>query len=195
MHCGVVASSTALERTTRWVLALLPLLLVVVLVRLALPESFSKEVLRDAVAAYGAWGPVAFVGLYVIAVLGQLPGSIVVAGGVLLYGPWWGGAWCYVGALASDIVAFGLVRYAPGARTLVASGAQRFREHRAMKILAARPLAGVIGLRLLVPTAAMASAALALSPVSARTYVLGSAIGIVPQLVLTVAAFGWALSA
>ncbi len=157
-------------------------------------------ILRAWVTPIGAAGPVAIIGLYAVGSLVQVPGSVFVGLSVLLYGPFAGGLLAFAGASAANGLAFGIVRQlrprggeAPA--PLPASIARRLSgltETAMWAQLASRPALAVTAVRCVFPTTAVVSFALAFTSVGWRPYLIGSLLGVLPQLSLTVFAFAWA---
>src|SRR5262245_65303156 len=74
---------TAAPATIRWVAAI-ALVAVAIAVTFLLPVRPLVEAMSEAVRSAGAWGPVAFVALYVVATLLLVPGSaLTIAAGAL----------------------------------------------------------------------------------------------------------------
>ncbi len=74
--------------------------------------TFSEAWVRGLVGDLGVFGPLALIGLMVLAIVASpIPsGPIAVAGGAL-YGTLWGGAITVAGALLGALIAFGSARY------------------------------------------------------------------------------------
>lgn len=166
----------------------------VLLIRLSgFLDQLSAEALREGVTNLGPLGPIAFVAAYVLAVLGQVPGSVLVAGGVLAYGPVGGLLLSYVGGTSANLASFMLARRARGrsARLCWANSprVEQLMRWPAIRTIRRRPVMGVLAVRLLLPTAAVASFALALTDVRWSHYLVGSMMGLVPQLLLTAGLF------
>jgi len=137
--------------------------------------------LRDRVAAAGAWGVVAFVGVYAALTLTPFPASALTIASGLLFGLAVGAAVVVFAATLGAWVAFLL------ARGLGRDGVSRIRWARIATIdamLERRGLISVLLVRLvpLFPFMAVNYAA-GLSAVRQRDYVLGTAVGIVPATV------------
>ncbi len=64
-----------------------------------------------AVANLGVWAPVAYIGLYVIATVLFLPGSVLGLAGVAVFGPVWGTVYTLLGATIGATLAFLAARY------------------------------------------------------------------------------------
>jgi uncharacterized membrane protein YdjX (TVP38/TMEM64 family) len=63
------------------------------------------------VADHGAWGPVAFIGIYIVAVVAALPASILTAGAGGIFGWWAGLIYVSVAATMGACLAFLISRY------------------------------------------------------------------------------------
>ena len=72
----------------------------------------SEAWVRSTVAGLGMAGPLALIGLMVLAIVASpIPsGPIAVAAGAI-YGTWWGGTFVVIGALLGAFAAFGAARY------------------------------------------------------------------------------------
>jgi uncharacterized membrane protein YdjX (TVP38/TMEM64 family) len=143
--------------------------------------------IRDLVSALGALSAPMFVLAYGVAILAHVPGSVFVGAGVLAYGFELGLCWSFLGALWGNLLTFGLVRatgYRPRLRRRVPW------VERISSEIARRPTTTVAVVRLVFPTTAPVNYALALTSVPLSAYLVGSAIGVVPQLVATAAVFG-----
>lgn len=152
----------------------------------------SPQALREGFAAHRAWGFAAFVALFALGNLIQLPGWIFLASAVLALGPWWGGAATLSAALVGCAVTFITVRaFGGGAlRELPGPLARRL-----FARLDAHPVRSVATLRLLFQTVPAMNYALALSGLRFRDYMLGTLIGL-PAPLFVHAAFldtlaGW----
>ena len=173
------------------------LLLIVLAARgLGAAAGLDAQFVREYVKAFGFWSPVVFVMIYIGGIVAQLPGSIFVGGAVLLYGPTVGFVLSYAAAFLANVLIFSSARITSGEAfvpTLQNERIQHFGVAKAWSMLSQRPFAGVVLIRLVLPTAAAVSVALAMTPVGFRSYAIGSMVGVVPQLLLTVGVFGWAL--
>jgi uncharacterized membrane protein YdjX (TVP38/TMEM64 family) len=176
----------------RLLAALLPIALLVVGLRTTgVVDAIDVEAIREAVQGADAWGIPLFVALYGVGIVAHVPGSVFVGGGVLAFGPAWGLVWCYLGALVGNLLSFGIVRFA-GVRppTRVAWPVLRSLLAR----LDERPLGAVIAIRTIFPTTAPVNYALAIAGVGLAPYVVGSLIGVLPQLLFTLGLFAFALA-
>ena len=67
--------------------------------------------LEDWVKDAGVWGPLIFIGLYILATVLFLPGSALTLVGGALFGPLWGTAYSLTGAVIGATLAFLIARY------------------------------------------------------------------------------------
>jgi uncharacterized membrane protein YdjX (TVP38/TMEM64 family) len=72
---------------------------------------FDVGSIEQGIADLGAWGPIAYMGLYVAATVLFLPGSILGLAGGALFGPAWGAIYTLVGATIGAMFAFLAARY------------------------------------------------------------------------------------
>lgn len=192
-----MVSDAARGATFRVVLGLIALLGGLWLLRASgFLEALDADGVRAQVARAGPWSPLVYIGVYVAGLFAGVPGSVLVGGGVLAFGGLEAGLLAYAAAFLANGLAFFLARSATG-RSLASvqaapSGLGRI--ERWVRAAERRPFQGVLIVRLLLPTAVVASFALALTPVRAGVYLGASALGVLPQLGATVALFTWALS-
>lgn len=72
----------------------------------------SQDALRSFVGGFGAFGAVVFVLFQAVQVVVPiLPGGLGCLAGVVLFGPWYGFAYNYIGICIGSLVAFGVARY------------------------------------------------------------------------------------
>lgn len=134
-------------------------------------------------AAHGVWAlPVAVSAFAVLAFIG-VPQFVLIAAAVVAFGPWTGLLYSWIGTLFSSTIGFWLGR-AFGARMLrdVASeGVARF-----MKLIGRNGFMASLIVRL-VPAAPfiVVNMAAGVAPMKFRDFLFGTAIGIVPKIVLT----------
>jgi uncharacterized membrane protein YdjX (TVP38/TMEM64 family) len=143
-----------------------------------LDDALSRDALREAVGRAGVWGAPLYVGAFALGLLLHVPaaGIAFVAVAVAAYDRVGGGILAYAGAVTGVLVSFAVVR-AVGGRPL--AGLEHRLARKVMARLEARPLLTVIVLRTLFFAGAPVNYALALSPLRARDYVVGSALGMV----------------
>ena len=134
-------------------------------------------------AASGPWAlPVAVAAFAVLAVAG-VPQFVLIAAAVVAFGPWTGRGYSGIGTLVSSLVGFYLGRVA-GARTLErfsGDGVKRF-----MSLVGRNGFLASLVVRL-VPSAPfiVVNMAAGVTPMRVLDFTAGTAIGIVPKIVLT----------
>ena len=70
------------------------------------------SLLRQTIKNFGFWGPLAFIGVQMIQVIVPIiPGGITLAVGPLLFGPWFGFLYNYIGIVVGSIILFCIGRY------------------------------------------------------------------------------------
>lgn len=169
-----------------WVRVVVLALLVVAGVAIAvLVELPAPEQLRADLAAAGPAALLLFVALYAVATLAPLPKNALAALAGLVFGLAMGVAIVLVAALLGAVAAFGL------GRALGRDAVERLTGARVARVdalLRRRGLLAVVAVRLVpvLPFTAINYAA-GLTAVSARDYILGTALGIVPGTVAYVA--------
>lgn len=77
-------------------------------------ERFAPEEIEALVAGLGVWGPIAFVGVYLVAPALFLPGSVLTLAGGALFGPVGGALLSLAGATGGATLAFLVARYLAG---------------------------------------------------------------------------------
>jgi uncharacterized membrane protein YdjX (TVP38/TMEM64 family) len=104
----------ALPRTLRWLLVLVAIAVVAGAAYWLWPHlSFfaDQKALREWVASFGAWGPLAIIALDLTQViLAPIPGQAIDAASGYLFGPWLGTLYSVLGAVGSSLITFGLAR-------------------------------------------------------------------------------------
>jgi uncharacterized membrane protein YdjX (TVP38/TMEM64 family) len=78
---------------------------------LQLQEYLEKEHLRQLVGAYGMWGPVIYLGLWLLATGMYMPVTPLVLAGGVLFGSVWGEIYVLIGATAGATLTFLIARY------------------------------------------------------------------------------------
>jgi uncharacterized membrane protein YdjX (TVP38/TMEM64 family) len=163
------------------------LLLIAVIAALALawasglPAQVTPERVATLVDAAGVLGPVAFVGLFAAAEIAHVPGALFVIAASALWPPAIAIPTSYAGALVASLAVFSL------ARRVVPAGLrerlpERLLRHEAR--LESQGLQTVIALRLVLFLSPTVHWLLGASRVSYRDYLLGSAIGLAPGVIL-----------
>jgi len=140
---------------------------------------FSADGLRSLTHAAGVWGPILFVLVFCVGELVHVPGVVFVAAAVLAYGRAGGGALAFAGAVVAVSVSFVIVR-GIGGKPLAAIRWPLAR--RILSGLEERPVRTILVLRLLLWMAPQLNYALALSNVRFRSYVVGTALGLIAPI-------------
>lgn len=71
----------------------------------------SVEALQEWMDSYGIWAPLIFIILQAVqVVIPIIPGGVTLLGGVILFGPWWGFVYNYIGIIAGSFAVFGISR-------------------------------------------------------------------------------------
>ncbi len=148
------------------------------------PQMFLKDTLQW-IAGLGAIGPLAFIGIYIMATIAFLPGSILTLGAGVVFGVGLGTVYVFIGAMIGATAAFLVGRYL--ARSWVTqkiAGNSKFR--------AIDQAVGQDGLRIVLLTRLspvfpfnFLNYAFGLTGVSVKGYVLGS-LGILPGTIMYV---------
>lgn len=174
--------SFSLIRYRRVVMMVMVLALVLITVELSgLREQLSVATLRAQLEANPVTGFLAFVVIFVIGNLIQLPGWIFLAAAILALGTVMGGLATYVAACISCLVTYVLVRGLGG------SALRDIQRPFVRKILArldSHPVRSVALLRMLFQTMPALNYTLALSGVKLRHYMLGTLVGMPLPLLL-----------
>jgi uncharacterized membrane protein YdjX (TVP38/TMEM64 family) len=144
-----------------------------------------KEI-QERMARAGIWGPIGYLVAFTAGELIHVPGTVFVAAAVVAYGRTFGTALAYLGAVVSLSTSFAVVR-AVGGQPL-AMIRWRF-VRRLLGHLDDRPIRTIIVVRLIFWLTPQVNYALALSRVPFRSYLIGSAVG----LLLPVTILGLAL--
>ncbi len=91
--------------------ALVALLALGIGLGLAFRRHLTPEMLESFILGLGVWGPVIYMGIYIIATVFFLPGALVTLAGGALFGPIWGVAYVLVGSVTGATLAFLVARY------------------------------------------------------------------------------------
>src|SRR6476646_6843483 len=116
-------------------------ILIVVIVALTIAiQSFNPKtwlpIVLERVESLGVWAPLAFIGIYVIATLCLIPGSLLTLGAGVLFGLIWGSIYTFMGATLGAIAAFWVSRYV--ARKWVANQIEADKKFQAVNQAVAR---------------------------------------------------------
>ena len=140
--------------------------------------------LRSTMDAAGPIGVFGFWAAFAVATLLAVPALVFILAALAAYGPVVGLPVAFVGSLLAATVTFLGIRCtgsdAPAEQEPPASG----RLARAMSLLSSHPVAVVAGLRSLLLLSAPLNLALALSSIRYRDYIVGTAVGLVPPLLV-----------
>ncbi len=74
-------------------------------------EYFTADYLELFLASAGIWAPLMFVFIYAGGVCIFLPGTLLTAMGAAVFGPYWGFAYVWLGAMLGSSMAFFIGRY------------------------------------------------------------------------------------
>jgi uncharacterized membrane protein YdjX (TVP38/TMEM64 family) len=170
------------------VLALLILTAFIVARATGLTRHLTAVEIHALVDRSGPWGVLLFVGVFSLGNLMHVPGLAFVWAAVLAWGHARGGAYAYLGSLCAVMVSFLIVR-AIGGRPF-----DQIRNRRVQLLLArvdTHPILTVAAIRAVLLAAPWTNYLLALSPISWRAYLLGSALGLIPSVTVTSLFFGY----
>ena len=140
----------------------------------------------DWVRESGAWGPVIYIALYVLACVCLVPGSVLTLGAGAIFGVVWGCLYTSVAATLGATAAFLAGRYL--ARDWIAGKLERHPAFAAIDRAVARDGWKIVGLTRLSPLLPfnLLNYGFGLTRVSLRDYVLATWIGITPGMTLYV---------
>ncbi len=149
-------------------------------------EHVTVDNLRRWMADAGAWGVLLFVVIFLVGELMQVPGLIFVAAAVLSYGRLWGGGLSYLTAVLSVCFSFAVVRTIGGQAL---GEIKQAWVRKALAKLDTNPIKTVAVLRVVLIMSPPLNYALALTNMKFRDYLIGSAIGLVPPVLIFVIFF------
>jgi uncharacterized membrane protein YdjX (TVP38/TMEM64 family) len=156
-----------------------------------LTDYLTRENLRTLMESLGAWGVVLFVVLFAVGEFMHVPGIVFVLAALLAYGRVGGAVAAYVGALASVSFSFLLVRRVGGQAL---AHVKRARIAKVLAHLERRPVLTIAVMRVFLFLLPAVNYGLAMTRVRFRDYLAGSALGLVPPMIVLALAFEWALS-
>jgi uncharacterized membrane protein YdjX (TVP38/TMEM64 family) len=136
---------------------------------------FNLAFLRDAFLAHKLSGVLIFVAMFSLGNLIQIPGSVFLAAAVLALGRVWGGVVTYIAAVTSCAITFLIIRVVGGDALLQLKSRWA---HRIMSRLHAQPIRSITLLRTVFQTQPALNAALAMSGVKFRGYLIGTLLGL-----------------
>jgi uncharacterized membrane protein YdjX (TVP38/TMEM64 family) len=180
----VTASSTAASRW-KWVLYVVAAVAIVVAVKYFHVQDLLKAAL-DWIGKLGPWGPVIFVGLYVVATVCLVPGSVLTLGAGAVFGVALGSVCVSISATLGATAAFLVGRYL--ARDAVARKIEKNEKFAAIDRAVAQEGWKIVLLTRLSPVFpfTLLNYAFSLTRVKLRHYVLASWIGMIPGTVMYV---------
>jgi uncharacterized membrane protein YdjX (TVP38/TMEM64 family) len=136
---------------------------------------------------HGPWALAAAVGSFAALAFVGVPQFVLIAAAVVAFGPWAGFAYSWIGTLVSALIGFALGRFY-GASVLRHVGriGGNGRLERFMAMIGRNGFLASLVVRL-VPSAPfiVVNMAAGVTPMRARDFILGTAIGIVPKIALT----------
>jgi phospholipase D1/2 len=157
-----------------------------VIVRSELLTDLSVGAVRARVESYGSLAPVAFMGLLMAGFFVAAPAMMLAGIGGAIFGLVPGFLYCWIAAVVGTALPFALVRKAVGRYVQRADGV-RFRRLRAIdERLAAHGFATVLALRVVFCMAPPLNWGLGATRVGWRDYLLGTAIGVMPGIGISV---------
>ena len=143
-------------------------------------------------AARGPWGlPVAVIAFAILAFLG-VPQIVLIAATVVAFGPWVGSLYSWIGTLVSSLIGFWLGRWFGGRllRDVGGEGLNRF-----MRLIGENGfLASLIVRQVPMAPFIVVNMAAGVTPMRHREFAAGTALGIIPKIVLTAFAGSSALA-
>jgi len=139
----------------------------------------------NAVTDFGPWGPVAFIGLYILATILCVPGSLLTLGAGAIFGLW-GAIYVSIGATIGATAAFLIGRYL--ARKWVKKRIERSPKLKALDEAVAKEGRKIVGLTRLSPVLpfSLLNYAFGITQVRLKDYFFLTYIGIIPGTVLYV---------
>jgi uncharacterized membrane protein YdjX (TVP38/TMEM64 family) len=153
-----------------------------------LTEYLDIERVRSFMESTGPLGFLAFVALFAIGQLLHVPGMVFVGAASIAYGEIVGIGAAYAGSITSVMLSFVIVR------TIGGQPLATVRRPLLRKIFArleSHPILTIVILRVLFSLAPWLNYGLAMSTVRARDFAIGSALGLIPPIVLGVLFFDW----
>jgi uncharacterized membrane protein YdjX (TVP38/TMEM64 family) len=153
-----------------------------------LEQYLDKDTVRETMEAGGALGFVAFVAIFAVGALLHVPGWVFVGAASVAYGEMLAIPAAYIGSMAAVTLSFFVVR-GIGGQPL--GEVKRPFMVKMLRRLDTHPIRTVAILRVLLFVSPWLNYALAMSTVKPRDYLIGSALGCVPPVVVMVFFFDW----
>jgi uncharacterized membrane protein YdjX (TVP38/TMEM64 family) len=169
----------------KWLLYLTVIVVVVLAAKYFNAQNLLKQTL-DWVGRLGAWGPVIFIVVYVVATVLFVPGSVLTLGAGALFGLIWGSIYVSIASTLGATCAFLVGRYL--ARHAINRKIERNARFAAIDKAVANEGWKIVGLTRLSPVFpfTLLNYAFGLTRVSLRHYVFASWIGMMPGTVMYV---------
>ena len=148
-----------------------------------LGRTFSPQEIQDLLGSLGFWAPLAYVGLFVMLPVFFFPVAVLALAGGLLFGLWKGAVYTFLGALLNCSLMFWLARHVgqQQIRALIQSRLSAVWQTRLQRLEGKEGFLLLVLLRLIpaVPYN-LINYAFGLTEMPYGTYVLASALGIIP---------------
>ena len=145
--------------------------------------AITAQQLHSWISSCGSWAAIAYIGLFTVLPAFFFPVAVLALAGGLLFGLWWGSLYTFVGALLNCTLMFLLARYAGREKVeaLIRKKLNPQWQQRLQNLNSSGGLALLIILRLIpaVPYN-LINYAFGLTAMPLRTYLIGSAVGIIP---------------
>ena len=143
----------------------------------------TPQQLQEAIGRCGSWAAIAYIGLFALLPAFFFPVAVLALAGGLLFGLFWGSVYTFIGAMLNCTLMFLLARYAGREKVeaLIQKKLSPVWQHRLQNLNSSGGFALLVILRLIpaVPYN-LINYALGLTAMPWRTYIIGSAIGIIP---------------
>ena len=143
----------------------------------------TPQQLQTAIGRCGSWAAIAYIGLFTLLPAFFFPVAVLALAGGLLFGLWWGSVYTFIGALLNCTLMFLLARYAGRERVegLIRKKLSDQWQQRLRSLNSGGGFMLLVILRLIpaVPYT-LINYAFGLTAMPWRTYIIGSAIGIIP---------------
>ena len=162
-----------------------PILLLSILAGLCiwLGSLVTPQQLQDAISQFGSWAAIAYIGLFTVLPAFFFPVAVLALAGGLLFGLLWGSIYTFLGAILNCTVMFLLARYAGREKVeqLIQKKLSPVWQSRLQNLNSRGGFVLLVILRLIpVVPYNLINYAFGLTSMSYGTYIIGSAIGIIP---------------
>lgn len=151
-------------------------------------DALTLDNLRSFVQEAGWWGMLAFVVLFAVGNIVQVPGNVFVVAAALAYGQVYGIGIAWIGAIAAVAASFTLARTVGGQPL---EGVKSPFMRKLLDRLDQRPILVMIVLRIAFMVSPPLNYALALSGMRFRDYMIGSIIGLLPPIAVVALLADW----